>query len=1099
MAGEACEVFSRSSSSTPRDGLTPVVSDWSFEPSPATQRDSPTTSSPTPFESYIVSLDRPNLSETTSATCKSSASIECSQTPLLSPALVASSQTSLLQSYSPVSDSSFPDMRESESPVSDFCRHLRESDSSVSDLCLPAHLFESDSRNPVFLRSPALVASSRTPLLTPVSDSSCPEMRESESPVSDFCRHLRESDSPVSDLRESDSPVSDLCLPAHLFESDSRNPVSVGSSPTLRESYNPEPFPYFSSSDSPASITSSLHEHSPATPSSYMDLLSSTCKWTLHQSGVPFFLKDICMLHVLFRVEEFPVESLAVLPRVIRRRLLNGLSHADVLHLGTALFSDLNVLDPFRKDYEQRGHTVAHEKFLEVILACGDLKNFLSLNLEPAVLDCFHYYKPKFHLIYNKFSFFEHISKSLISLKSTLVPSSFETGVILPQRFLPLLNISNYSGYISRTLQFLPHLAWPLLRYCNMHCAPKELKIDCYTFQKTVFWKKYKKTYTKKLSLLHQKNCPVPNMDPVIPFIQEFLSGVEVLELGTHYTKRALGGMNEAMSKVPYVILYNIVTSSQPHLKHLKVYGIPMLTVWLLEAIAELVCDDDSKFDSYMLPLASPKPEPYRLEGLSIVTVQLRYNNQPFDYTTGSCAYHLASISQSVVELQMQTLRSVTIQDLGFCYSDEVLFSDTKGVCFSERNVNVHIYTTLLSWLNRFLKQPQFEVLSIDKSPFRAACELIVTFLTTPATHEQSFSIESKEELENSPIVSDKEEADDDGDSEIKPCIQTIKENAPRKRHDQIEVYTIPPKKARVMKQNSPIPISHPSQPLPFTKRFDMIQTYLYQIPSPHKIQPNSLIPHLLYPSQPLPETNAQYKCLDLGLSSSGLHSWLFSLPELKLKKLTIRTQDMTVVPADMVIQVEHVAFTSQVDYKAYYSYTTPYTYITPIMPTITYAHLEKFLVSNSLLKRLEFTTPVGRSTPGLLPALNHCLSVLYQQGRGLEEIILNLVEFDNVDDMKEFFIRVRDLSHSYGTTLVMSSENYQLVADRSQEEVTSLFVDLSKQFQEKKIKKIVFTARDNNETDSLLELLTEEMDFYRKFSFCTENSGIINNTVLVL
>ena len=284
MADEACEVFSRSSSSTPRDGLTPVVSDWSFEPSPATQRDSPTMSSPTPFESYIVSLDRPNLSETT---CKSSASIECSQTPLLSPALVASSQTSLLQSYSPVSDSSFPDMRESESPVSDFCRHLRESDSPVSDLC------------------------------------------------------------------ESDSPVSDLCLPAHLFESDSRNPVSVGSSLTLRESYNPEPFPNFSASDSPSSIASSLQsEYRPATLSSYMGLLSSTCKWTPHQSGIPLFLKDICMLHVLFRVEEFPVESLAVLPRVIRRRLLNGLSHADVLHLGTALFSDLNVLDPFRNDYE---------------------------------------------------------------------------------------------------------------------------------------------------------------------------------------------------------------------------------------------------------------------------------------------------------------------------------------------------------------------------------------------------------------------------------------------------------------------------------------------------------------------------------------------------------------------------------------------------------------------------------------------------------------------------------------------------------------------------------------------------------------------------
>ena len=100
---------------------------------------------------------------------------------------------------------------------------------------------------------------------------------------------------------------------------------------------------------------------------------------------------------------------------------------------------------------------------------------------------------------------------------------------------------------------------------------------------------------------------------------------------------------------------------------------------------------------------------------------------------------------------------------------------------------------------------------------------------------------------------------------------------------------------------------------------------------------------------------------------------------------------------------------------------------------------------------------------------------------------------------MKEFFIRVRDLSHSYGTTLMMSSENYQLVADSSQKEVTSLCEDLGKQFQVKKIKKIVFTARDNNGTDSLLEILTEELAFYCNFSFCTENSGSINNNVTVL
>ena len=171
------------------------------------------------------------------------------------------------------------------------------------------------------------------------------------------------------------------------------------------------------------------------------------------------------------------------------------------------------------------------------------------------------------------------------------------------------------------------------------------------------------------------------------------------------------------------------------------------------------------------------------------------------------------------------------------------------------------------------------------------------------------------------------------------------------------------------------------------------------------------------------------------------------------------------------------------------------YPYTMAYFPTIESRHLEKFVISNTALKRLEFTTPVSMYTPGLLPALNHCLSVLYQQGRGLEEIILNSIQFEDVNHMKEFFIRVRDLSHSYGTTLMLSSENNQLIADSSQE-VVSLFEDLGKQFQVKKIKKIVFTSRDN---DSLLELLTEELVFYCNFSFSTENSGIVNNNVTVL
>ena len=54
-------------------------------------------------------------------------------------------------------------------------------------------------------------------------------------------------------------------------------------------------------------------------------------------------LQDTCLLNILLRVNQFPVEYLALLPRAIRQRLFDQLPYADILHLGdTALFSDLD-------------------------------------------------------------------------------------------------------------------------------------------------------------------------------------------------------------------------------------------------------------------------------------------------------------------------------------------------------------------------------------------------------------------------------------------------------------------------------------------------------------------------------------------------------------------------------------------------------------------------------------------------------------------------------------------------------------------------------------------------------------------------------------
>ena len=84
----------------------------------------------------------------------------------------------------------------------------------------------------------------------------------------------------------------------------------------------------------------------------------------------PLSLQDTCILNILLRVEDFPIQSLAHLPRGIRKRLFIGLSHADILHVdGALLFNGLTIeFDHSRGGHDQRGPTIAREELLDVIL-----------------------------------------------------------------------------------------------------------------------------------------------------------------------------------------------------------------------------------------------------------------------------------------------------------------------------------------------------------------------------------------------------------------------------------------------------------------------------------------------------------------------------------------------------------------------------------------------------------------------------------------------------------------------------------------------------------------------------------------------------------
>ena len=107
-----------------------------------------------------------------------------------------------------------------------------------------------------------------------------------------------------------------------------------------------------------------------------------------------------------------------------------------------------------------------------------------------------------------------------------------------------------------------------------------------------------------------------------------------------------------------------------------------------------------------------------------------------------------------------------------------------------------------------------------------------------------------------------------------------------------------------------------------------------------------------------------------------------------------------------------------------------------------------------------------------------HCLSKLYQQGRGLDELVLESILLDHTD-IREFFTTIRHLSHQHGTTLVLTPIRYR--------EESSIFVDLGKEFQETKIKKIVCNMSDRHtDPHSQLDPLAEEVVVHYPSCFYT-------------
>ena len=712
----------------------------------------------------------------------------------------------------------------------------------------------------------------------------------------------------------------------------------------------------------------------------------------------PLLLQDMCMVHVLLRVEDFPVQCLVLLSHTIRQKIFSGLSCVDILHLdspGPLLFSDLD---------HRFSMIEARKDLLEILLVGPSSCTLLFLKIEAALLE--HHAYDVLHA---------HILECYPSLEPISI-----NGFLFPRRYLPFvdLQLPLHTFYPSFYPSLRASMVWPLLYYCNMQRAPTELTIVLHGFKSSVFWMEFDKY------MINIKNDSLSRSNPkiclVIPFIQEFFSSVEVLVLEDSCTSL------EDMHIISYVLLYNILTSSQPHLKHIKLFGVPDSIERVMSTVVELLnatCTTPSKstFCLYTgLEPLSLLTTPYLLEGISIINPQrmregygtcsvvcFEENLTDCDFKV-TCASHLSRDLVNILELHMLNLKNVAVSSL--LYLDRMIIMNEQQVMSGKTNVNVPDYKKLLTLLVEFIKQPQFTELTIIKSPLPEGFELILAFLCTPASHEQSLTIEASSQRS----VEEAEDDDNEEEEDEEKCIVNVDEM--KTNEDQYE---------------------------------DSFET-----PQKKKFRSDSPMKPPCFPSQPLPLTNAQYKCLDLCQSSDCVYSWLFNqLPELKLKSLKMNTLDMSIVPEDLVIQVEHVVFTLNNFNK----------------PGISSAHLEKFVISNPAIKRLEFIEPADGS---FLLTLNLCLCELDQQDRGLEELILTAVLLDRFDDtqLKEFLIQVRDLSHRYGTTLVLSPRYFcNIIAD-------NFFVDLSKKFQEIKIRKIICYVPVHVSTTQL-ELIADVVD----------------------
>ena len=442
------------------------------------------------------------------------------------------------------------------------------------------------------------------------------------------------------------------------------------------------------------------------------------------EATIPLSLQDMCVLNIILRWDEFPLQVLSDLPLKIRRNLTHSLPLVDVLNLeGTPMSKGVD-LDS--KDIR--------ENMVNSLFSNYSIEGFLCTRF---FIEDGHRYTPD--------CLVDHIASCYPSLESTVIKRKYTNSLLFPSRSLQYVSIVG-----KESVDLVPSSLEHLLHYSKL-IPTKQVKIDCCNFAHSVIWRDYlglvagehrlspegstsessDEVEYRAISL--KKRQPNVYHARTLPYLQHFLSRIETLELGCSSTSGQTSepDLKETVQAVSHVILHNIVTSNQPCLKHLEIFGMPNATSWILGEVTKPLCESSCEKGI----------SPYLLESVSL----LPYTGSEYSKLS-DVASDIASNISTIVAFQMHNLKHVTVHHLGSHYdrlehdwdslSDRMIRQIRR-----QRRANFQEYKQLLSLLVRYVKQSQMQSLDIDECPSPEAYQLIEAFLCTSTSIEQQLTI----------------------------------------------------------------------------------------------------------------------------------------------------------------------------------------------------------------------------------------------------------------------------------------------------------------------------------------------------------------------